>query len=81
MRCLERLPTEQREVIVLKIWQGHTFDAIGDLLGLSPNTVAGRYRYGLRKLRNCLREEDYERMERTGGSYAILEAAEPLAGG
>lgn len=81
MRCLERLPAEQREVIVLKIWQGHTFEAMGELLGLSPNTVAGRYRYGLRKLRNCLREEDYERMERSGGSYAILEAAEPLAGG
>src|SRR5947209_12165559 len=45
MRCLADLPMEQREVIVLKIWHEHTFDEIGDLLGISPNTAAGRYRY------------------------------------
>ena len=48
MRCLEQLPGEQREVIVLKIWHEHTFEEIGELLELSPNTVAGRYRYGRR---------------------------------
>lgn len=54
MRCLETLPPEQREVIVLKIWQGLTLREIGDLLGLSPNTVGGRYRYGLNKLRRAM---------------------------
>lgn len=63
MRCLERLPTEQREVIVLKIWQGRTLDEIGRLLGLSPNTVAGRYRYGIQKLRTCLvGEQSHEQL-------------------
>ena len=52
--CLERLPTDQREVIVLKIWHGHTFEEIGTLLNRSPNTVAGRYRYGMERLRVCL---------------------------
>ena len=56
MSALAALPREQREVIVLKIWNGLTFDAIGRLFELSPNTVAGRYRYGLNKLRACLRE-------------------------
>ena len=51
MRCLENLPAEQREVIVLKIWHDHTFEEIAQLLALSPNTVAGRYRYGLNKIR------------------------------
>jgi len=51
VRCLANLPAEQREAIVLKIWNDLTFEAIGDLLGISPNTVAGRYRYGLNKLR------------------------------
>jgi RNA polymerase sigma-70 factor (ECF subfamily) len=54
MRCLARLPAEQREVIVLRLWHQFTFASIGQLLGLSPNTVAGRYRYGLQKLRACL---------------------------
>ena len=56
MKALAALPREQREVIVLKIWNGLTFEAIGRLFELSPNTVAGRYRYGLNKLRAGLRE-------------------------
>jgi RNA polymerase sigma-70 factor (ECF subfamily) len=64
MKCLTTLPSEQREVIVLKIWHQYTFEEIGELLDASPNTVAGRYRYGLQKLRTCLvgakREEESE---------------------
>ncbi len=63
VRCLEKLPAEQREVIVLKIWSEYTFEEIAGLLELSPNTVAGRYRYGLEKLRACLKGKDYERLE------------------
>lgn len=40
MRRLAGLPPEQREVIVLKIWHGLTFEAIGHLLDISPNTAA-----------------------------------------
>jgi len=32
--------SDQREVIVLKIWHAYTFEAIGQLLAVSPNTVA-----------------------------------------
>lgn len=60
MRCLQSLPAEQREVIVLKLWHGHTFEEIGDLLETSPNTAAGRYRYGLQKLRACLNQSSHE---------------------
>jgi RNA polymerase sigma-70 factor, ECF subfamily len=60
MRCLQKLPPEQREVIVLKIWHEHTFEEIGTLLDASPNTVAGRYRYGMEKLRVCLKAEKAE---------------------
>ena len=78
MRCLADLPREQREVIVLKIWHGHTFEAIAGLLEISPNTVAGRYRYGLQKLRTCLKEEDYERAELFGEPIALMDAATPF---
>lgn len=63
MRCLQNLPQEQREVIVLKIWSRCTFEEIAGLLELSPNTVAGRYRYGLEKLRASLKGKDYELFE------------------
>lgn len=75
MRCLRELPTEQREVVVLKIWHQMTFAAIAEMLGLSPNTVAGRYRYGLEKLRRLLREIDEDQWEVDGESYALLGAA------
>jgi len=78
MRCLERLPRDQREVIVLKIWHEHTFEAIGELLELSPNTVAGRYRYGLQKLKAQLKDKDYERIESTGEPFAFLDSAPPV---
>ena len=63
MRSLQNLPREQREVIVLKIWSRYTFEEIAGLLELSPNTVAGRYRYGLEKLRASLKGNDYEQLE------------------
>ena len=81
MRCLAELPVAQREVIVLKIWHEYTFEEIGELLDVSPNTAAGRYRYGLEKLRACLKEEIYERVERdgfVGSAVALLDTPPPL---
>jgi RNA polymerase sigma-70 factor (ECF subfamily) len=73
MRCLAELPMEQREVIVLKIWQGYTFEEIGGLLDISPNTAAGRYRYGIQKIKTKLEGVLYERDERE--PIAFLAAA------
>jgi len=81
MRALAALPREQSEVIVLKVWHEHTFEEIGNLLEVSPNTAAGRYRYGLQKLRQVLKGADYERTERIGDTLALLDAAPPVGGG
>ncbi len=51
---LKKLPPKFSEVIVMKIWGEHTFAEIGELLGVSLNTVASRYRYGLERLRKGL---------------------------
>ena len=75
MRCLAELPAVQREVIVLKIWQKLTFEEISEVVGISPNTAAGRYRYGLEKLRACLQGEHYERNENIRSATGFLEAA------
>lgn len=78
MSALAELPQEQREVIVLKVWHEYTFEAIGTLLGISPHTVAGRYRYGLQKIRLSMKGATYERVERTGGAIAFLGATPPF---
>jgi RNA polymerase sigma-70 factor (ECF subfamily) len=49
--ALKRLPDEQREVVVLKIWGQLTFEEAANVVGISPNTAASRYRYGLAKLK------------------------------
>jgi RNA polymerase sigma-70 factor (ECF subfamily) len=54
--ALAQLPQPQREVIVMKIYRQKTFLEISGLLGLSQNTVASRYRYGIEKLRTLLRD-------------------------
>jgi RNA polymerase sigma-70 factor (ECF subfamily) len=52
--AVEKLPPNQSEVVVLKIWEGMTFLEIAEVLGESPNTVASRYRYALEKLTRIL---------------------------
>ncbi len=52
--AVKRLPQEQAEVVVLKIWEELTFAEIADILGESPNTAASRYRYALEKLSRTL---------------------------
>jgi RNA polymerase sigma-70 factor (ECF subfamily) len=52
--ALKKLPAEQREVIALKIDGGLTFAQIAEVLDVSANTAASRYRYGLEKLRQML---------------------------
>lgn len=53
--ALNRLPTEQREVLVLKIWNELTFEQIAETLGIPLNTAASRYRYALAALRKELK--------------------------
>jgi len=55
--ALRELPPEQREVIVLKVYEELTFAEIARLTRTRPNTVASRYRYAVEKLRSRLKEE------------------------
>jgi RNA polymerase sigma-70 factor (ECF subfamily) len=52
--AVDRLPNEQREVVVMKIWNELTFQEIGTVLGISQNTAASRYRYALTSLKKVL---------------------------
>lgn len=52
--ALKEVPQKFAEVIVMKIWGERTFAEIGDALGISQNTAASRYRYGLEALKRQL---------------------------
>jgi RNA polymerase sigma-70 factor (ECF subfamily) len=52
--ALAELPYEQREVVVLRLCSGLRFRAIAQMQGVSTNTVQGRYRYGLDRLKTLL---------------------------
>lgn len=53
-RALINLPQEQREVVVLKVYQGLSFKEISELLGIPLDTAASRYRYAIEKLRELI---------------------------
>ncbi|HYG74045.1 MAG TPA: sigma-70 family RNA polymerase sigma factor [Planctomycetota bacterium] len=53
-RALQSLPLEQRTVLSLKIDGEMTFEQIAEMLNVSVNTAASRYRYALEKLRSAL---------------------------
>lgn len=55
--ALARLPDEQREVLVMKIWGSLTFAQIAQGLAISPNTAASRYRYAIERLEAELAHE------------------------
>jgi len=54
--ALEELPIEQREVIVMKEFQGLKFDEIARILDCPLGTVKSRMRYGTIKLAALLQE-------------------------
>ncbi|MEN6560756.1 MAG: sigma-70 family RNA polymerase sigma factor [Acidobacteriota bacterium] len=54
VRCAETLPAEQKEAVFLKIFDGLTFREIASVCGVSANTAASRYRYGIGKLREAV---------------------------
>jgi RNA polymerase sigma factor (sigma-70 family) len=51
---LQRLPAEEREVVVAHLWGGLTFEQIAELAGCSPSTAHRWYLAGLQRLRERL---------------------------
>ncbi len=52
--ALATLPSEQREVVVMKEFQGLKFREIADILGCPESTVKSRMYYGLAALRTAI---------------------------
>jgi RNA polymerase sigma-70 factor, ECF subfamily len=53
-RCIDQLPEEQREVLLLRHETDLTFREIADMTGVSINTALGRMRYALLNLKKMM---------------------------
>lgn len=55
---VERLPDEQREVVMLRYFSGLSFKEIAEQTDVSINTALGRMRYALINLRKMIKEKN-----------------------
>ena len=55
--ALDKLPDDQREVVALRIYADQRFPEIARHQRVSVNTVEGRFRYAIAKLRKILHDE------------------------
>ncbi|MCR4681303.1 MAG: sigma-70 family RNA polymerase sigma factor [Bacteroidales bacterium] len=53
---IEFLPKEQRDVLVMRIYQDYSFKEISEMTGVSINTALGRMRYALINLRKLIQK-------------------------
>ena len=53
-KLIAELPEDQKEVLMMRIYQDLSFKEISDLTGVSINTALGRMRYALMNLRKVI---------------------------
>ncbi len=53
-KLIDALPDDQKEVLVMRIYQDLSFKEISELTGVSINTALGRMRYALMNLRKVI---------------------------
>jgi RNA polymerase sigma-70 factor (ECF subfamily) len=56
-QLVARLPEEQREVLIMRIYGDLSFKEIADATGVSINTALGRMRYALSNLRKLIHQK------------------------
>ncbi len=55
-RLIRYLPSQQREIIVMRYYQGMSFKEIADIKQISINTALGRVRYAILNMRKIAEE-------------------------
>jgi len=55
---IEELPEDQKEVLVMRIYQNMSFKEISENTGVSINTALGRMRYALINLRKIIEKNN-----------------------
>lgn len=57
---IANLPSDQREVVLMRIYYDMSFKEISDFTGVSINTALGRMRYALINLKKLIEEKNIE---------------------
>lgn len=57
VETVKLLPTQQRELIQMRIFQGLSFKEIAEQKGISINTALGRMRYAMQNMRRIIDEK------------------------
>ena len=55
---IDKLPTDQKDVLIMRIYKDMSFKEISDNTGVSINTALGRMRYALINLRKIIEENN-----------------------
>ncbi len=53
-KLIEELPADQKEVLVMRMYQDMSFKEISEITGVSINTALGRMRYALMNMRKVI---------------------------
>jgi RNA polymerase sigma-70 factor (ECF subfamily) len=53
-KLIEELPADQKEVLVMRMYQDMSFKEISEITGVSINTALGRMRYALMNIRKVI---------------------------
>ena len=59
LKALQVIPAEQREVLIMKEYEGMKFREIAEILGCPESTVKSRMYYGLNGLRSALSRQGF----------------------
>jgi RNA polymerase sigma-70 factor (ECF subfamily) len=57
-KIIQELPDDQKEVLLMRIYQELSFNEIAELTGVSINTALGRMRYALMNLRKIIEKNN-----------------------
>jgi RNA polymerase sigma-70 factor (ECF subfamily) len=57
-KLIKELPEDQKEVLVMRIYQDMSFKEISEATGVSINTALGRMRYALMNLRKVIEKNN-----------------------
>ncbi|MFA5556179.1 MAG: RNA polymerase sigma factor [Flavobacteriaceae bacterium] len=56
-KVIEELPDDQKEVLIMRIYQDLSFKEISEITGVSINTALGRMRYALMNIRKIIEKK------------------------
>ncbi|RZJ27601.1 MAG: sigma-70 family RNA polymerase sigma factor [Flavobacterium sp.] len=57
-KLIDELPSDQKEVLMMRMYQDMSFKEISELTGVSINTALGRMRYALMNLRKIIEKHN-----------------------